>query len=132
MWDIPEYSGTEEENEERILRPDGKIIFKRAQKVVLLEMSVPWIENRESKLIEKIEKYKDVLRNLKIDYPGFVVEQATFIIDVLGGFSSHLKSNIAKIGYDCVTIEKIVTKLQKIVLSEASYITNKFKMTFNI
>ena len=91
-------------------------------------MSVPWIENREAKLIEKEEKYKGVLTNIRLEYPGFQVEQATFIIDVLGGYSSHLKSNIAKLGYDSVTIEKVVKKLQKIVLSEACYVINKFKI----
>ena len=128
MWDIPEYSGKDDEDEEKLLRPDGKLIFQQKRKIVLLEMSVPWIENREAKLIEKEEKYKGVLTNIRLEYPGFQVEQATFIIDVLGGYSSHLKSNIAKLGYDSVTIEKVVKKLQKIVLSEACYVINKFKI----
>ena len=91
-------------------------------------MTVPWIENRESKLVEKVEKYKDIIRKLKVENPGFAVEQATFIIDVLGGYSIHLKNNIAKLGYKNDIVEKIMSKIQKIVLSEASYITNKFKM----
>ena len=28
FWDIPEYSGNDEEDEEKLLRPDGKIILK--------------------------------------------------------------------------------------------------------
>ena len=128
LWDIPEYAGAEDEDENRILRPDGKIIFKQDRTVLILEMSVPWIQNRESKLIEKVEKYKGVLRNLKTEYPGFKVEQATFIIDVLGGYSAHLKSNMAKIGYNSDIIEMIMIKLQKIVLSEARHIVNQFKM----
>ena len=39
-----------------------------------------------------------------------------------------MKSNIAKIGYKNDEIQKIMMKMQKIVLSEASYIVNKFKM----
>ena len=35
-----------------------KIYFKNEKKIVVIEMSVPWIENRESKLTEKIDKYK--------------------------------------------------------------------------
>ena len=63
LWDIPEYSGIEEEDENRIYRPDGKIIFKTDRQVLLLEMSVPWIDNRESKFSEKEEKYKGIIRN---------------------------------------------------------------------
>ena len=62
-----------------------------------------------------------------IEYPGFKVEQATFIIDVLGGYSAHLKDNIAKIGDSKNTIEIIIRKLQKVVLSEARDMINKFK-----
>ena len=128
FWDIPEYTGAEDEDEDKILRPDGKLIFKQDRIVLVLEMSVPWIQNRESKLIEKVDKYKGVLRNLRIEYPGFKVEQATFIMDALGGYSGHLKSNMAKIGYNSDTIEMIIKKLQKITLSEARYIINKFKI----
>ena len=60
--------------------------------------------------------------------PGYQVDQATFIIDVLGGYSSHLKRNIAKLGYKSDEIDRILMKLQKIVLSEAGYTINKFKM----
>ena len=63
LWDIPEYSGAEEANEENTLRPDGKIVLKEEQRVLLLDMTVPWIENRETKLVEKVDKYKNIIRN---------------------------------------------------------------------
>jgi hypothetical protein len=128
LWDIPEYTGTEEEDDEQLKRPDGKLIFKLKRKILILEMSVPWIENRETKLVEKEGKYKDIIAKLKIEYPEYEIMQATFIIDVLGGYSAHLKSNIAKIGYTKDEIEMIMVKMRKIVVSEASYIVNKFKM----
>ena len=128
LWDIPEYSGEENEDENKMLRPDGKLIFKQEKKIVLLEMSVPWIENRESKIKEKDDKYRDIITKIKVENPGHSVVQATFIIDVLGGYSAHLKENIAKVGYKSDDIERIMMKMQKIVLSEASYIVNKFKM----
>jgi hypothetical protein len=111
-----------------VLRPDGKLVFKQEKKIVLLEMSVPWIENRELKIKEKEDKYKDIVTRLKVENPGHSVVQATFIIDVLGGYSAHLKENIAKVGHKGDDIERITVKMQKIVLSEASYIVNKFKM----
>ena len=99
LWEIPEYTGYENEEEDKLQRPDGKIIFKKEKKILILEMSIPWIENREIKIKEKEDKYKDIITKLKIENPGFIVEQATFIIDVLGGYSMHLKWNIAKLGY---------------------------------
>ena len=130
VWDIPEYSGVEgQEDESKLYRPDGKIIFNHDRKVLLLEMSVPWIQNREVKLNEKIQKYQSIIRNLKLEYPGYKVDQATFIIDVLGGYSKHLKENIAKLGYNGDMIDKLLLKLQKIVLSEAVYIMKKFNIS---
>ena len=56
-WDIPEYYGNDNEDvENNLSRPDAKIYFKNEKKIVVIEMSVPWIENRESKLTEKIDK----------------------------------------------------------------------------
>ena len=56
-WDIPEYSGYEDQPVQNPLRPDGKIIMKTEKSIFVLEMTVPWIENREIKLNERIEKY---------------------------------------------------------------------------
>ena len=57
-WDIHEYSGCDADNlEHGPLRPDGKIINKKAKTIFVLEMSIPWIENRNSKSQEKDEKY---------------------------------------------------------------------------
>ena len=56
FWDIPEYSGYDNDLEHRPLRPDGKIINKKTKKIHVLEMSIPWIENRNIKLVEKLDK----------------------------------------------------------------------------
>ena len=49
-WDIPEYSGAEDDEvEERVFRPDAKIVFQKEKKIVVVEMSVPWIESRSDK-----------------------------------------------------------------------------------
>ena len=49
LLDIPEYSGVDEEEDDKLLRPDGKLILKKKKIVYVLEMSVPWISNREKK-----------------------------------------------------------------------------------
>ena len=74
-WDIPEYSGHDDDYENGPLRPDGKIINKLTKTIFVLEMSIPWIENRKSKFEEKEEKYINIVQNLKVDNPGYLVKQ---------------------------------------------------------
>ena len=66
-WDVPEYSGYDEHLENGPLRPDGKIINKTKKIILVLEMSIPWIENRKRKSEEKVEKYTHIIQNLKVD-----------------------------------------------------------------
>ena len=76
---------------------------------------------------EKIDKYRNVLNKLKLDYPNYEVNQLTFIIDVLGGHSKHLRENISKIVKDKARIKCIIYNMQRSVLSSAVHITRKFK-----
>ena len=64
FWDIPEYRGIDEEMENSLPRPDGKIIMIKEKKIFLIEMTVPWIENRENQCEFKHEKYKIIQANL--------------------------------------------------------------------
>ena len=125
---ISEYSG-EETEETRVYRPDAKVQLKEEKRIIILEMSVPWMENRESKLKEKIDKYQSVRSNLKLRYPDYEIGQATFIMDVLGGYSKSLKDNIEKLIKDKRTVEKVIFNMQKAVLSDSSTIARKFKMS---
>ena len=130
-WNIPEYSGYEEikdQENEKVKRPDAKLILKAEKKIYVIEMSVPWVENREIKIIEKTEKYIHILQSLKVEYPEYEVQQLTFIIDCLGGFSKNLKENIKKLGFDDIQCKNIMYGMQKIVLSEASSIMDRFKV----
>ena len=49
FWDVPEYSGRDGEEEEFVPRPDGKIVMAEEMKIYLIEMTVPWIDNRDVK-----------------------------------------------------------------------------------
>ena len=91
-------------------------------------MAVPWINNREIKYKEKIDKYRNVLNKLKLDYRNYEVNQLTFITDVLGGHSKHLHEKISKIVKDKARIKCIIYNMQKSVLSSAAHITRKFKL----
>ena len=128
LWDIPEYMGYDDEEESKVLRPDGKMILKNEQKVIILEMSVPWIQNRESKLIEKEKKYRELIPKIQEMYPNFECEQATFIIDCLGGYSSSYIDALKKVGLTDRECKQIVRNTQKIVVTEGRSIVNKFKM----
>ena len=128
LWDIPEYSGYDNELENGPLRPDGKIINKRSKSIYVLEMSVPWISNRKTKLVEKENKYTDIIQSLKVDNPGYQVKQLTFIIDCLGCYSNDLINNLKLMSFTKSEINSILPGLQKIVVTEANSIINRFKV----
>ena len=96
-WDTPEYQGNEEEDDTKLFRPDAKLRLKQERQIFILEMAVPWINNREIKYQEKIDKYRNVLNKLKLDYPNYEVNQLTFIIDVLGGIPNTYVKTLAKL-----------------------------------
>ena len=127
-WDIPEYNGQEDEDENKVLRPDGKIIRNDTKQIFVLEMSVPWLENRNNKFIEKEEKYIDIIQNLKVKHPDYKVKQVTLIIDSLGGYSKNLITSLKDLNFNSKTIEVILYGMQKIVLTEAVSIIRRFKI----
>ena len=128
FWDIPEFSGYVDEIEEHTMRPDGKLIIKSENRIWLLEMSVPWMDNRASKFDEKEEKYVEIVQRLKIDNPGYDVKQLSFIMDNLGGYSQELVDNLKCLDFAKRDIESILLKMQKIVLTEATSIIRHFKI----
>ncbi|XP_068739001.1 uncharacterized protein [Montipora capricornis] len=65
-----------------------------AKSVILLEMSCPWMNNREIKSCEKTEKYAQLRLESKRQFPGYQVKQFNIVMDVLGGYSEELESTI--------------------------------------
>ena len=126
-WDIPEYLGYDDEDETKVLRPDGKLIIKQQSKMFLLEMSVPWIKNREIKFKKKEDKYRDLIASMKILHPDYEIEQITFIVDSLGGYSQSLVDALNTLGFDSNAVKRMLLSIQKIVLTESRYIVNRFK-----
>ena len=129
LWDIPEYSGYDNELENGPLRPDGKIIDKKSKSILVLEMSIPWITNRKSKLEEKEKKYSNIVQGLKVDNPGYHVKQVTFITDCLGGYSADLIDNLKLLNLTRSDIDSILPGIQRIVVTEANALINSFKVT---
>ena len=91
-------------------------------------MSIPWIDNRQAKLSEKVEKYKDIIQTMKIDNPLFKVQQITFIVDCLGGYSNTFIEALRLLELDKNEIDKICLDIQKILITEATTTINRFKV----
>ena len=88
FWDVPLFAETTQVKANRI---DATVIDKNSKQVRVIEMSCPWLENRESKDFEKTTKYRLALTNR---YPKYKVNQYNIIVDVLGGCSKEVEQNI--------------------------------------
>ena len=66
LWDVPLFA---KQVEVRANRIDAQVIDK-VKKEVLIEMSCPWMENRQMKTEEKMSKYGPFRWELKLQYPG--------------------------------------------------------------
>ena len=129
LWDIPEYIGNDIDfqGDSEQLRPDARLTLKQKKIMFVLEMSVPWIKNREIKFVEKEEKYKDLIISMKGLYPTYKIEQITLIMDCLGGYSQNLIKSLKNMGFSKVERSKILINMQKIVVTESRFIINRFK-----
>ena len=68
------------------------------------------------------------MRNIKRVEEGFDVDQITLVMDSLGGHSKNLQENIGKVFNDRKTVNRIIRKMQKAVLSESTRIARCFKL----
>ena len=79
---------------------------RKCKNVWAVEMSSPWIEDREKKSEEKTAKYGPSRFERKKQYPSYDVEQCNIIIDVLGVWSRDLDLTMRKLfcsrGYDAL------------------------------
>ena len=128
-WDIPEYSGRDEECD-RPLRPDGKLIINTEsdKRVYLIEMNVPWTTNRDEKYSYKTEKYENIQHALKLEYPQHKIDQITIVMDVFGGYSKNLVDNIGKVFTEKEDCRSIIKNMRKSIISSAVNISRTFKI----
>ena len=94
LWDVPLYAEYAEVRNNGI---DCTVIDKEKKKVVLLEMSCPWVSNREIKCAEKTSKYAPPRYELRRRYPGYKTEQHNIIIDALGGSSRSVLESLRQL-----------------------------------
>ena len=61
-------------------------------------------------------------------YTDYHIEQLTFIVDCLGGYSKSLVDNLRKLGLSAKQCTSILMGIQKITVSEARALINQFKV----
>ena len=123
FWDVPVYA---EYNHVKANRVDARFMDHKNKKVMAVEMSCPWINNREKKDEEKTLKYCPLRWELKQQFPGYRVEQYNVIIDVMGGWSRDLDTTMRKMlgprGRD------VLLRMQRAVISSTLNIARTFKV----
>ena len=83
FWDVPLFAEHQEVGANRV---HARIINHESKRIVTLEMSCPWVTNREKKEEEKSTKYGPLRWELKQKYQGYEIKQYNIIINVLGGW----------------------------------------------
>ena len=78
---------------------DAKFIDHEKRKVLAVEMSCPWTENREKKQEERTIKYGPLRWELKQHFPGYDIRQYNMIIDVLRGWSPEVDEAMKERGW---------------------------------
>lgn len=73
---------------------DARFIHHKNKKVLLVEMSCPWINNRDKKDKEKTKKYGALRLELTKQHPGYKISQVNVIIHVLGGWFKALETGM--------------------------------------
>ena len=126
-WDVPEYTGRDGESIRDAARPDGKLIMKKEKKVILIEQTVPWISNRDIKYEFKKNKYLEAQSFLRLQYPGFEIDQVTLVMDVFGGYSGNLRENIEKVLAKEET-QNVINNMQKSVIASEAHLCRVFKV----
>ena len=118
-WDIPLYADNTHVKANRI---DATIVDKENKKVSVIEMSCPWIENREEKDAEKTTKYGPLRWELEQRYPEYRVTQFNIIVDVLGGYSRDVRKALGD------KSDTIALQIQKSVITSSLNIARRFKL----
>ena len=105
---------------------DARIVNNRDKQVIALEMSCPWVSNRDKKTSEKTMKYAPLRWELKQRYPGYEINQCNIILDVLGGWSKDLDDTLQKLVGS--KAKGVLKKMQKACLSGTLNIARTFKV----
>ena len=122
-WDIPVFAVSEQVKQNRV---DARFIDHEKKKVLAVEMSCPWTENREKKQEEKTIKYGPLRWELKQQFPGYDIRQYNIIIDVLGGWSTEVDDAMRELFG--ARGGEILLRMQRAVISHTLNIARTLKV----
>ena len=105
---------------------DARVVDKQKMKVLLLEMSCPWMANRKQKEEGKSSKYAPLRWEIRHQYPHYKIAQYKIIFVVLEGVSGKTLDSIK--GLVGVRADKILLDMQKAVISSTLNIARSFKV----
>jgi len=105
---------------------DARFVDHRVKRVLAVEMSCPWLDNRARKDSEKTEKYGPLRWELTRQYPGYKIVQLNVIMDVLGEWSKELDVEMNKIFG--ARSSDVLKRMQEAVLSSSLNIARTFKV----
>ena len=112
--------------EVRCNRVDARIVNHKTKRIVTLEMSCPWVSNREKKNEEKTVKYASLRSELKQQFPGYEAKRHNIIIDALGRWSREMDTTMYEIVGN--RSKGVLKRMQKAVLSGTLNIARTFKV----
>ena len=107
-------------------RINATIVDKENEKVSVIEMSCPWVKNREEKDAKKTTKYGPLRWELEQRYPEYCVRQFNIIVDVLGGYSRDVTKALKELVGD--KSDTIALQIQKSVITSSLNIARCFKL----
>ena len=105
---------------------DARFVDHEKKRVLAVDMSCPWTDNREKKQEKKTTKYGPLCWELKQQFPGYDIWQYNIIIDVLGGWSIE----VDKVMRELFRRQggEILLQMQKAVISHTLNITRTLKV----
>ena len=119
-WDIP----VSEQVKQKTV--DARFVDHEKKKVLAVEMSCPWTENREKKQEEKTINYGPLHWELKQQFPGYDIRQYSIIMDVLGGWSIEVDKAMRELFES--RGGKILLRMQRQVISHTLNIAYTLKV----
>ena len=122
-WDISVFAVSEQVKQNRV---GARFIDHEKKKVLAVEMSCPWTENREKKQEEKIIKYGPLRWELKQQFPGHDIRQYNIIIDFLGGWSTEVDEAMKELFG--AREGEILLRMQRAVISHTLNIARTLKV----
>ena len=120
-WEVPVYGECQDLRANRI---DARIVNHQEKKIIAMEMSCPWVSNRQKKTTEKTMKCAPLRWELKPKYPGYDISQCNIIVYVLGGWSTDVEATelVGRRHRD------VLKKMQRLCLSVTLNIARTFKV----